>query len=86
MFVVTAEMYPSKIRGTAMALSTGISWACAFIVVQFYPWMEATMGANIAFGIFAALILAACLFIAFLIPETKGKTLDQIQKELGLSE
>lgn len=86
MFVVTAEMYPSKIRGTAMALSTGISWACAFIVVQFYPWMEATMGANIAFGIFAALILAACFFIAFCIPETKGKTLEQIEKELGLSE
>ena len=86
MFVVTAEMYPSRIRGTAMALSTGISWACAFIVVQFYPWMEATMGANIAFGIFAALILAACLFIAFCIPETKGKTLDEIQTELGLNE
>ena len=86
MFVVTAEMYPSRIRGTAMALSTGISWACAFIVVQFYPWMEATMGANVAFGIFAALILAACLFIAFCIPETKGKTLDEIQNELGLSE
>ena len=46
--------------------------------------MEATMGANIAFGIFAALILAACLFIAFCIPETKGKTLDEIQQELGL--
>ena len=86
MFVVTAELYPSNIRGTAMALSTGISWACAFIVVQFYPWMEATMGANVAFGIFAALILAACLFILFCIPETKGKTLDEIQTELGLSQ
>lgn len=84
MFVVTAEMYPSKIRGTAMALSTGVSWACAFIVVQFYPWMESTMGTNVAFGVFAALILAACFFIAFCIPETKGKTLEEIQHELKL--
>lgn len=85
MFVVTSEMYPSRIRGTAMALSTGISWACAFIVVQFYPWMEATLGANVAFAIFAALLLAACAFIIFCIPETKGKSLEEIEKELKLS-
>ena len=84
MFVVTSEMYPSRIRGTAMALSTGISWACAFIVVQFYPWMESTLGTNVAFGIFAALILAAGLFIHFWIPETKDKPLEEIEKELKL--
>lgn len=84
LFVVTAEMYPSHIRGTAMALSTGISWACAFIVVQFYPLLESTLGKNVAFGIFAALCLAAGLFIAFCIPETKGKSLEQIERELKL--
>ncbi len=84
MFVVTSEMYPSHIRGTAMALSTGISWVCAFLVVQFYPWMESTLGANVTFGIFCALCLMAGLFIHFFIPETKGKKLEDIQKELGL--
>lgn len=84
MFVVTSEIYPSKIRGTAMSLSTGISWACAFAVVQLYPVMESSTGTATAFGIFAALMLAACLFIAFCIPETKGKTLEQIQHELKL--
>lgn len=84
MFVVTSEMYPSHIRGTAIALSTGISWVCAFLVVQFYPWMESTLGANVTFGIFCALCLLAGLFIHFFIPETKGKKLEDIQKELGL--
>ena len=84
MFVVTSEIYPSHIRGTAMAVSTGISWGCAFLVVQLYPWMETTLGANVAFGIFAVLCLAAGLFIKFLIPETKGKSLEEIQKELKL--
>lgn len=84
MFVVTSEMYPSHIRGTAMALSTGISWVCAFLVVQFYPWMESTLGANVTFGIFCAFCLMAGLFIHFFIPETKGKKLEDIQKELGL--
>lgn len=86
LFVVTSEMYPSKIRGTAMSLSTGISWACAFIVVQCYPILESNVGANVAFGIFALLMLAACFFIAFFIPETKGKTLEQIQHELKLDQ
>ncbi len=84
MFVVTSEMYPSRIRGTAMAFSTGISWACAFIVVQFYPVVESTLGVNIAFAIFAVLCIAAGLFIHFLIPETKGKSLEVIEKELKL--
>lgn len=84
MFVVTSEMYPSHIRGTAMALSTGISWVCAFLVVQFYPWMESTLGTNVTFGIFCAFCLMAGLFIHFFIPETKGKKLEDIQKELGL--
>lgn len=84
MFVVTSEIYPSHIRGTAMALSTGISWACAFLVVQFFPVMENSFGTNVTFGIFAALCLIAGLFIKFCIPETKGKKLEDIQKELGL--
>lgn len=79
MFVVTAEIYPSYIRGTAMALSTGISWVCAFLVVQFYPWIENTLGADTAFGIFAVLSLAAGLFIKFFIPETKGRSLEEIE-------
>lgn len=86
MFVVTSEIYPSHIRGTAMALSTGISWVCSFLVVQFFPWMKATFGNNITFAIFMVLCIAAGLFIKFCIPETRGKSLEQIEKELGLHE
>jgi MFS transporter, SP family, arabinose:H+ symporter len=86
MFVVTSEMYPSHIRGTAMSLSTAISWVCAFLVVQFYPWVEGTLGTNVAFGIFGVLCLLAGLFIHFCIPETKGKKLEEIEHELGLDE
>lgn len=84
MFVVTSEIYPSRIRGTATALSTGISWLCAFAVVQFYPLMEKTLGTAVSFGIFCALCLAAGIYIWIFIPETKGKDLEQIELELKL--
>ena len=82
MFVVTAEIYPSAIRGTAMALSTGISWACAFLVVQFFPIMLESFGAAIVFAGFGVLCLAAWLFIYIWIPETKGRSLEEIEKQL----
>lgn len=82
MFVVTAEIYPAAIRGTAMALSTGISWACAFLVVQFFPVMLESLGAAVVFAGFGVLCLAAWLFIRFRIPETKGRSLEEIEKFL----
>lgn len=84
MFVVTSEMYPSHIRGTAMSLSTGISWVCAFLVVQLFPWMKATLGSAVSFAIFMIICIAAGIFIQFCIPETRGKKLEEIEKELGL--
>ncbi|GAB6118970.1 sugar porter family MFS transporter [Dysgonomonas termitidis] len=86
MWVVTSEIYPSRIRGTAMSVSTGISWLCTFLTVQFFPWILNNLGGSIAFGIFAAFSVVAFIFILVYIPETKGKSLEQIEKELGLNE
>lgn len=84
MWVVTSEIYPSRIRGTAMSLSTGISWLCTFLTVQFFPWILNNLGGSVAFGIFAIFSIAAFAFILFCVPETKGKSLEAIEKELGV--
>lgn len=86
MWVVTSEIYPSRIRGTAMSVSTGISWLCTFLTVQFFPWILNNMGGTVAFGIFLAFSLIAFVFIFIYVPETKGKSLEEIEKELGLNE
>ena len=84
MWVVTSEMYPTKYRGAAMSFSTAVSWICTLIVVQFFPWILNNLGGMISFGIFALFSLLAYIFIKIYIPETKGKSLEQIEKELGL--
>ncbi|MDP4209232.1 MAG: sugar porter family MFS transporter [Bacteroidota bacterium] len=84
MWVVTSEMYPTRYRGVAMSFSTAVSWACALLVVQFFPWMLHSLGGMVSFGIFGGFSLLAFIFIKVYIPETKGKTLEQIESDLGL--
>lgn len=84
MWVVTSEIYPNKIRGLAMSLSTAVSWVCTFVVVQFFPWMLNGLGGAVAFGFFLFFTVWAFLFILVKIPETKGKSLEVIEEELGL--
>ncbi len=85
MWVVTSEMYPTSIRGTAMSFSTSVSWICTLLVVQFFPWMLNNLGGMITFSIFGLFSLLAFVFIKIYIPETKGKPLEEIEKELGLT-
>jgi len=84
MWVVTSEIYPTRIRGVAMSFSTAVSWVFTLIVVQFFPWMLSNFGGPVSFGIFAFFSLAALLFIIFFIPETKGKSLEQIERDLKI--
>ena len=86
MWVVTSEIYPNKIRGIAMSVSTAVSWVCTFLTVQFFPWMLNHLGGAYTFGVFLFFSLFALLFIIFRIPETKGKSLEEIEVELGLKD
>jgi len=84
MWVVTSEMYPTKHRGAAMSFSTSVSWICTLIVVQFFPWMLNNMGGMISFGIYTVFSISAFIFIKIFIPETKAKSLEQIEQDLEL--
>ncbi len=85
MWVVTSEIYPNRIRGLAMSFSTGISWVCTFLTVQFFPWMLNNLGGVYTFGFFGIFSLIAFIFILIYIPETKGKTLEQLEVDLALN-
>ena len=86
MWVVISEIYPNRVRGVAMSFSTAISWGCTFLTVQFSPWLLNEYGGVVLFCIFGIFSLLAFLFIKIFIPETKGKTLEQIEHEMGLKQ
>ncbi len=84
MWVIISEIYPGRIKGIAMSFSTAVSWLCTFLTVYFAPVIQGSLGLNYLFGIFGLFSLIAFVFVKFWIPETKGKTLEQIEKELNL--
>ena len=84
MWVIISEIYPNRIKGLAMSFSTAISWLCTFLTVYFAPVIQGSLGLNYLFGIFGVFSVIAFVFVKIWIPETKGKSLEQIEIELKL--
>lgn len=82
-FVVAAEIFPSKIRGRAMAISIMVMWIADTIVGQLTPVLLKSIGTAATFWTFAAFCVVAFLTVYKLLPETKGKSLEQIEQEWG---
>lgn len=82
MWVIISEIYPNHIKGTAMSFSTAVSWLCTFLTIQFTPVMQGVLGMSWFFAIFCFFSILAFIFVQFRIPETKGKTLEELENEL----
>lgn len=81
-WVVLSEIFPVRIRGMAMALSTFFLWVACFLLTYTFPWLNEVVGASGTFWIYGGICLAGFLFIRTRLPETKGKTLEELEKEL----
>jgi SP family arabinose:H+ symporter-like MFS transporter len=80
-FVVAAEIFPAAIRGRAMAISIMVMWIADTIVGQLTPIMLKSIGTAFTFWVFALFCLIAFITVYKLLPETKGKSLEQIEKD-----
>ncbi|WP_146400876.1 sugar porter family MFS transporter [Planctomycetes bacterium CA13] len=79
-FVVVSEIFPNRIRGKAIALATVCIWMTSAAVAQLFPIMQQTMPTGIIFFAFAAELVLLLLMIKFLMPETKGRTIEEIER------
>ena len=78
-FVVASEIFPNKIRGRAMAISIMTMWIADTIVGQLTPILLKQLGTEYTFWFFALFCLIALIVVFKLLPETKGKSLEQIE-------
>jgi len=82
MWVLFSELFPIKVRGLAISLSGFINSAVSFLVQFIFPWELANFGSSTTFLIYGLFAAAGFFFILFVIPETKGKSLEELEKIL----
>jgi sugar porter (SP) family MFS transporter len=78
-WLVLSEIYPLRIRGRAMSVGTAANWGANLIVALSFLTLTQVMGKAATFGLYGAVSIGGWLFAFFLVPETKGKTLEQIE-------
>lgn len=78
-FVLLSEMYPTKIRGLAMSVAGLSLWIGTYLIGQLTPWMLETLTPGGTFFLFAFMCLPYMLIVWKLMPETAGKTLEEIE-------
>jgi len=81
-WVVISEIFPNRIRGAAMAVAVSSLWIACFILTLTFPMLNATLGSAGTFWLYGAICVAGFIFIKLKLPETKGKTLEQIERDL----
>lgn len=81
MWVLFAEIFPTEYRGVAISFVTVFNSLCSFLMQFLFPWELATFGAGFTFLTYAFFALIGLLFVSKYLPETKGKSLEQIQAE-----
>lgn len=81
-WVVISEIFPNRIRGAAMAVAVSSLWIACFVLTITFPMLNKMLGPDGTFWLYAAICVAGFIFIKLKLPETKGKSLEQIEREL----
>jgi sugar porter (SP) family MFS transporter len=81
-WVVISEIFPNRIRGAAVSVAVTALWIACFVLTYTFPILNSKFGPAMTFWLYAAICVLGTIFIKFRLPETKGKTLEQIEREL----
>ncbi|MGZ5497244.1 MAG: sugar porter family MFS transporter [Candidatus Aminicenantales bacterium] len=81
-WVILSEIFPNRIRGAAMSVSTFALWSACFVLTYSFPHLNKGLGPAGTFWIYAGISVLGFFFIKSRVRETKGKTLEQIEREL----
>jgi len=78
MWVMLGEIFPNKFRGVALAIAGMFNWGANFLVNITFPVLLRSAGLGVSYGIYAVFGILATVFVYYYVPETKGKTLEEI--------
>jgi SP family sugar porter-like MFS transporter len=81
-WVLLSELFPNRIRGFAMSVATFALWAACFVLTYTFPVLNQFLKASGTFWLYGLICILGFFFILKKLPETKGKTLEEIEKTL----
>ncbi|MEQ1943722.1 sugar porter family MFS transporter [Mesorhizobium sp. VNQ89] len=79
-WTVINEIFPGKVRGRAVAVATAVNWGSAFLVSQFFLTLIDAIGKSTTFWLFAFFCAAGWIWVYRTVPETRGRTLEDIER------
>jgi len=79
-WVIISEIYPTKVRGRGMSIATTALWLVGYLGNQLFPIMQKHLGSDGTFWVFGAGALLTIILVGSLVPETKGRSLEQITR------
>jgi sugar porter (SP) family MFS transporter len=79
-WIYLSEIFPNRFRGRAVGIATLMLWGTNALLGQVVPWLLENFNTGLTFWLFAAFCIPAFLIVARLMPETKGKTLEEIEQ------
>ncbi|RRO13361.1 sugar porter family MFS transporter [Flavobacteriaceae bacterium 14752] len=83
-WVFISEIFPNHLRGSGQSFGSSIHWILAAIVPSLVPVLFSSIGAGVVFLFFAIMMVFQLLFVAFMMPETKGISLEDLSEKLNL--
>jgi len=81
-WVLISEIFPNRIRGTAISIAVSSLWIACFLLTYTFPLLERSIGTGNTFWIYAGICAVGFVFIRAFVPETKGKSLEDIERQL----
>ncbi|KAL6266492.1 hypothetical protein P5V15_003341 [Pogonomyrmex californicus] len=79
-WLMMGEILPAKIRGSAASIATSFNWLCTFIVTKTFEDVIGVIGAHGTFWMFGAIVVLGLIFVIVSVPETRGRSLEEIEK------
>lgn len=81
-WVFISEIFPNHLRASGQAFGSSVHWILAAVIPSMIPFLFSTIGAGTVFLIFTVMMIFQLVFVIFMMPETKGKTLEELQKSI----
>lgn len=83
-WVFIAELFPTHLRAPGQAFGSSVHWVLAAAIPSLIPFLFSTVGAGVVFAFFAIMMVGQLLWVRFKMPETKGISLEEVNRKLTL--